>query len=125
MALNLTNQVRSIASVTKAVAAGDLSKKVDVDVQGEMLDLKRTVNRMTDQLNVFASEVNRLAREVGTEGILGGQAQVDNVDGVWKELTDNVNFMASNVRPHMAQLPVTYYWTAYFTSAGYRSSSCK
>lgn len=98
MAMNLTNQVREIAAVTKAVANGDLTKKVQVNVRGEFLDLKDTVNNMTDSLSVFATEVTRLAREVGTEGRLGGQATVKNVAGTWKQLTDNVNVMASNVR---------------------------
>ena len=84
MAMNLTNQVRSIAEVTKAVAGGDLTKKVAVDVRGEMLDLKETVNGMTESLSVFADEVTRVAREVGTEGRLGGQAKVTNVGGTWK-----------------------------------------
>ena len=84
MAMNLTNQVRSIAEVTKAVAGGDLTKKVEVDVRGEMLDLKETVNGMTESLSVFADEVTRVAREVGTEGRLGGQANVTNVGGTWK-----------------------------------------
>ena len=84
MAMNLTNQVRSIAEVTKAVASGDLTKRITVDVRGEMLDLKETVNGMTESLRVFADEVTRLAREVGTEGRLGGQARVTNVGGVWK-----------------------------------------
>jgi osomolarity two-component system sensor histidine kinase NIK1 len=84
MAMNLTNQVRSIAEVTKAVAGGDLTKKVEVDVRGEMLDLKETVNGMTESLSVFADEVTRVAREVGTEGRLGGQAKVTNVGGTWK-----------------------------------------
>ncbi len=84
MAMNLTNQVRSIAEVTKAVANGDLTKKVEVDVRGEMLDLKETVNGMTESLSVFADEVTRVAREVGTEGRLGGQAKVTNVGGTWK-----------------------------------------
>jgi osomolarity two-component system sensor histidine kinase NIK1 len=84
MAMNLTNQVRSIAEVTKAVASGDLTKKVEVDVRGEMLDLKETVNGMTESLSVFADEVTRVAREVGTEGRLGGQAKVTNVGGTWK-----------------------------------------
>jgi HAMP domain-containing protein/CheY-like chemotaxis protein/signal transduction histidine kinase len=97
MASNLTNQVRNIADVTTAVASGDLSKKITVDVRGEILDLKVTFNTMVDQLNAFASEVTRVAREVGTEGKLGGQAQVRGVDGTWKDLTDNVNFMASNL----------------------------
>jgi HAMP domain-containing protein/CheY-like chemotaxis protein/signal transduction histidine kinase len=97
MATNLTNQVRNIAAVTTAVANGDLSKKITVDVQGEILELKNTVNTMVDQLNSFASEVTRVAREVGTEGKLGGQAVVKGVAGTWKDLTDNVNFMASNL----------------------------
>jgi HAMP domain-containing protein/signal transduction histidine kinase/CheY-like chemotaxis protein len=97
MASNLTNQVRNIAEVTTAVARGDLSRKITVDVRGEILELKNTVNTMVDQLNAFASEVTRVAREVGTEGKLGGQAQVKGVGGVWKDLTDNVNFMASNL----------------------------
>ena len=117
MAMNLTNQVRSIAEVTKAVAGGDLTKRITVDVRGEMLDLKETVNGMTESLSVFANEVTRVAREVGTEGKLGGQAKVENVSGTWKAssgvqsptamfilthgiqaLTDNVNTMADNVR---------------------------
>ena len=97
MASNLTNQVRNIAQVTTAVANGDLSKKITVDVKGEMLELKDTVNTMVDQLNSFAAEVTRVAREVGTEGKLGGQAQVQGVAGTWKDLTDNVNMMASNL----------------------------
>ncbi|CAG8526756.1 9716_t:CDS:10, partial [Racocetra persica] len=97
MAANLTTQVRSIAEVTTAVARGDLSKKIIVDVKGEILDLKNTVNSMVDQLRMFAAEVTRVAREVGTEGILGGQAQVKDVGGTWKELTDNVNTMANNL----------------------------
>ncbi|MEP6849240.1 MAG: HAMP domain-containing protein [Acidobacteriota bacterium] len=97
MASNLTSQVRNIAAVTTAVANGDLSKKITVDVQGEILELKITINTMVDQLNSFASEVTRVAREVGTEGKLGGQAMVKGVAGVWKDLTDNVNFMASNL----------------------------
>lgn len=116
MAMNLTNQVRSIAEVTKAVAGGDLTKRTTVDVRGEMLDLKETVNGMTESLSVFANEVTRVAREVGTEGKLGGQAKVENVSGTWKvshytpprsmvrmltrdvqALTDNVNTMADNV----------------------------
>jgi signal transduction histidine kinase/CheY-like chemotaxis protein/HAMP domain-containing protein len=94
---NLTAQVRNIADVTTAVARGELNKKVTVDVQGEILELKNTVNRMVDQLNSFASEVTRVAREVGTDGKLGGQAQVTGVGGVWKDLTDNVNSMAANL----------------------------
>jgi len=97
MASNLTNQVRNIAQVTTAVANGDLSKKITVDVKGEILELKDTINTMVDQLNSFASEVTRVAREVGTEGKLGGQAQVKGVAGTWKDLTDNVNMMASNL----------------------------
>jgi len=97
MAGNLTGQVRNIAEVTTAVARGDLSKKITVDVKGEILELKNTINTMVDQLNAFASEVTRVAREVGTEGKLGGQARVDGVTGAWKELTDNVNFMAGNL----------------------------
>ena len=94
---NLTDQVRNIAQVTTAVARGDLSRKITVDVRGEILELKDTINTMVDQLNAFASEVTRVAREVGTEGKLGGQAQVPGVAGTWKDLTDNVNFMASNL----------------------------
>ncbi|HSY24525.1 MAG TPA: HAMP domain-containing protein, partial [Polyangiaceae bacterium] len=97
MASNLTNQVRNIAEVTTAVARGDLSRKITVDVKGEILELKNTINTMVDQLNGFASEVSRVAREVGTEGKLGGQAQVPGVAGTWKDLTDNVNSMASNL----------------------------
>jgi HAMP domain-containing protein/signal transduction histidine kinase/DNA-binding response OmpR family regulator len=97
MAGNLTNQVRNIAAVTTAVATGDLSKKISVDVKGEILELKNTVNTMVDQLNSFASEVTRVAREVGTEGRLGGQAKVEGVSGTWRDLTDSVNFMASNL----------------------------
>jgi len=97
MAGNLTSQVRNIADVTKAVAAGDLSKKITVDVKGEILELKNTINTMVDQLRSFASEVTRVAREVGTEGKLGGQADVQGVAGTWKDLTDNVNFMAGNL----------------------------
>ncbi|MBA8885862.1 HAMP domain-containing protein/CheY-like chemotaxis protein [Dokdonella fugitiva] len=97
MATNLTVQVRNIAEVTTAVALGDLSRKIVVDVKGEILELKNTMNTMVDQLNGFAAEVTRVAREVGTEGNLGGQAQVEGVSGVWKDLTDNVNSMASNL----------------------------
>jgi len=97
MAGNLTAQVRNIAEVTTAVARGDLSRKITVSVSGEILELKDTINTMVDQLNAFAGEVTRLAREVGTEGKLGGQAQVPGVGGTWKDLTDNVNFMASNL----------------------------
>src|SRR5512144_3351783 len=94
MARNLTGQVRNIADVTTAVANGDLSKKITVDVKGEILELKNTINTMVDQLNSFASEVTRVAREVGTEGKLGGQADVRGVAGTWKDLTDSVNSMA-------------------------------
>src|SRR5213083_419293 len=97
MASNLTNQVRNIASVTTAVANGDLSRKITVDVRGEILELKNTINTMVDQLNSFASEVTRVAREVGTEGKLGGQAMVKGVAGTWKDQTDSVNFMAGNL----------------------------
>ncbi|HEU4938892.1 MAG TPA: HAMP domain-containing protein, partial [Vicinamibacterales bacterium] len=97
MASNLTGQVRNIANVATAIANGDLSRKITVDVKGEILELKNTINTMVDQLNAFASEVTRVAREVGTEGKLGGQAVVTGVAGTWKDLTDNVNFMASNL----------------------------
>src|SRR5437773_2236976 len=97
MATNLTSQVRNIAAVTTAVANGDLSKKITVDVRGEILELKATFNTMVDQLRAFASEVTRVAREVGTEGKLGGQAEVRGVGGAWKRVTDNVNSMASNL----------------------------
>ena len=97
MASNLTAQVRNIAQVATAVARGDLSQKITVDAQGEILELKNTVNTMVDQLSSFADEVTRVAREVGTEGKLGGQAQVRGVAGTWRDLTDNVNFMASNL----------------------------
>src|SRR5207302_94497 len=94
---NLTDQVRNIADVTTAVAQGDLSRKITVDAKGEILRLKNTINTMVDQLSSFADEVTRVAREVGTEGILGGQAEVKGVSGTWKDLTDNVNFMATNL----------------------------
>src|SRR5688500_4646501 len=97
MAGNLTGQVRNIADVTKAVAAGDLSKQITVDGRGEVLELKSTINTMVDQLSSFAAEVTRVAREVGTEGILGGQARVEGVSGTWKDLTDSVNSMAGNL----------------------------
>ncbi|WP_234325977.1 HAMP domain-containing protein, partial [Streptomyces sp. NRRL S-495] len=97
MAGRLTAQVRNIAQVTTAVAKGDLSRKVTVEVAGEMLELKNTVNTMVDQLNGFAAQVTRVARDVGTEGRLGGQAQVPGVAGVWRDLTDSVNFMADNL----------------------------
>src|SRR4026209_67020 len=94
MAGNLTSQVRNIAEVATAIAGGDLSKKITVNVSGEILQLKETINTMVDQLNAFASEVTRVAREVGSEGKLGGEAQVPGVAGTWKDLTDNVNSMA-------------------------------
>src|SRR6185503_17231770 len=96
-ASNLTGQVRNIALVTTAVANGDLSRKITVDVKGELFELKNTINTMVDQLSAFADEVTRVAREVGTEGKLGGQAQVPGVAGTWKDLTDNVNGMADNL----------------------------
>ncbi|MFI9559693.1 HAMP domain-containing protein [Nonomuraea endophytica] len=104
MANNLTYQVRNIAQVTTAVANGDLTRKIDVDAQGEILELKSTMNTMVDQLSSFASEVTRVAREVGTEGQLGGQAQVRGVSGVWKDLTENVNFMANNLTSQVRQI---------------------
>src|SRR5207245_2837316 len=97
MAGNLTGQVRNIVEVTTAVAKGDLSKKITVDVRGEILELKNTMNTTVDQWNAFASEVSRVAREVGTDGKLGGQAAVPGVAGTWKDLTDNVNQMAGNL----------------------------
>src|SRR5262249_21814025 len=97
MAGNLTAQVRNIAEVSTAIANGDLSKKITVDVKGEILELKNTINTMVDQLNSFASEVTRVAREVDTEGRGDGQAEVKGVAGVWKDLTDNVNSMAGNL----------------------------
>jgi HAMP domain-containing protein len=97
MAGNLTGQVRNIAEVSTAIARGDLSRKITVDVKGEILQLKETINTMVDQLNGFAAEVTRVAREVGTEGRLGGQATVPGVAGTWKDLTDNVNVMANNL----------------------------
>src|SRR5205085_250538 len=97
MASNLTGQVRNIAEVTTAVAQGDLSRKITVDVKGEILQLKNTINAMVDQLSSFAAEVTRVAKEVGTEGVLGGQAQVKGVSGVWRDLTENVNTMAASL----------------------------
>src|SRR5205823_4074721 len=97
MAGNLTSQVRNIADVTTAVAKGDLSRKITVDVNGEILELKDTINTMVDRQNAVASEVTRVAREVGTEGKLGGQAEVGGVAGTWKDLTDSVNSMAGNL----------------------------
>ena len=97
MAGNLTGQVRNIAEVATAIANGDLSRKITVDARGEILQLRNTMNTMVDQLNAFAGEVTRVAREVGTDGKLGGQANVPGVAGTWKDLTDNVNLMASNL----------------------------
>lgn len=97
MAMNLTTQVREIANVTTAVARGDLGKRISVEAQGEILDLKNTINTMVDRLSTFAFEVSKVAREVGTDGTLGGQAQVENVEGKWKDLTENVNVMALNL----------------------------
>src|SRR5207302_2036037 len=97
MASNLTDQVRNIADVTTAVANGDLSKKITVDARGEIAELKDTINTMVDQLSSFADEVTRVAREVGTDGNLGGQAEVKGVSGTWKDLTDNVNTLAGNL----------------------------
>src|SRR5436305_430534 len=114
MASNLTDQVRNIADVTTAVAKGDLSKKITVDVKGEILELKNTINTMVDQLHSFASEVTRIAREVGTEGKLGGQAQVDGVAGTWKDLTDSVNFMAGNLTSQVRNIALL----ATLTTAG-------
>src|SRR2546428_813476 len=106
MGSNLSAQVRNIAEVTTAVANGDLSKKITVSVKGEILQLKNTINTMVDQLNTFAGEVTRVAREVGTEGKLGGQAIVRGVAGTWKDLTDNVNLMASGITWSMARMYV-------------------
>src|SRR5204862_2104236 len=111
LAANLTTQVRNIAQVTTAVANGDLSKKITVDVQGEIAELKETINTMVDQLSSFADEVTRVAREVGTDGKLGGQAQVEGVSGTWKDLTDSVNFMASNLTGQVRNIAqVTTAW---------------
>src|SRR4029079_19700205 len=97
MAANLTGQVRNIAEVSTAIASGDLSRKITADARGEMLELKNTINTMDEQLRAFAGEVTRVAREVGSEGKLGGQAQVSGVSGTWKDLTDSVNGMAANL----------------------------
>src|SRR5207302_542575 len=97
MAGNLRSEERHVADVSKAVASGDLAKTITVDVKGEILELKNTINTMVDQLSSFAAEVTRVAREVGTEGILGGQARVEGVSGTWKDLTESVNFMAGNL----------------------------
>src|SRR3954467_10402027 len=104
MASNLTDQVRQIAAVTTAVAEGDLSQKVTVEAKGEVAALARTINAMVDRLSSFADEVTRVAREVGTEGELGGQAQVDDVSGTWRDLTDSVNVMASNLTDQVRQI---------------------
>src|SRR3569623_158134 len=104
MAGNLTGQVRNIADVTTAVANGDLSKKVTVDVRGEISELKNTINTLVDQLSSFADEVTRVAREGGTEGKLGGQAEVKGVSGVWKDLTENVNTLAGNLTDQVRNL---------------------
>ncbi|HKU68501.1 MAG TPA: HAMP domain-containing protein, partial [Candidatus Baltobacteraceae bacterium] len=104
MASNLTSQVRNIADVTTAVAKGDLSRKITVEARGEILELKNTINTMVDQLNSFAGEVTRVAREVGSEGKLGGQAEVAGVSGTWKDLTESVNFMASNLTDQVRQI---------------------
>ncbi|ODT56836.1 hybrid sensor histidine kinase/response regulator [bacterium SCN 62-11] len=113
MAANLTDQVRNIADVTTAVATGDLSRKITVDVRGEFLQLKDTMNTMVDQLRAFAAEVTRVAREVGTEGRLGGQAQVPGVAGTWKDLTDSVNFMASNLTSQVRNIAAVTTAVAY------------
>ncbi|MFD2147387.1 HAMP domain-containing protein [Mucilaginibacter antarcticus] len=104
MADNLTSQVRNIAEVTTAVAKGDLSRKITVNAKGELLELKDTINTMVDQLRAFASEVTRVAREVGSEGQLGGQANVPGVDGTWKDLTDSVNKMAGNLTAQLRNI---------------------
>src|SRR6266478_5374976 len=106
MASNLTNQVRNIAGVTTAVAKGDLTTRITVDAQGEILELKNTINTMVDQLSSFAAEVTRVAREVGTEGLLGGEADVPEVAGVWKDLTDSVNSMAGNLTAQVRNIAV-------------------
>src|SRR5687767_15002137 len=106
MASNLTNQVRNIADVTTAVARGDLTRKITAEAQGEILELKNVINSMVDRLSVFADEVTRVAREVGTEGVLGGQAAVPNVAGTWKDLTDNVNYMAGNLTSQVRNIAV-------------------
>ena len=109
MAGNLTAQVRNIAQVTTAIANGDLSRKITVDVQGEILEMKNTINTLVDQLSSFASEVTRVAREVGSEGILGGQAEVPGVSGTWKDLTDSVNFMAGNLTAQVRNIAACYH----------------
>src|SRR5206468_807831 len=106
MAGNLTDQVRNIAHMATAVARGDLTQKITVEAKGEVAALAETINRLHDALPIFADEVTRVAREVGTEGILGGQAQVEGVAGTWKDLTDNVNFMASNLTNQVRNIAV-------------------
>lgn len=115
MCANLTNQVRSIAKVTTAVAKGDLSQKIDIEVEGEMLTLKETVNKMVDQLNGFASEVTRVAQEVGTQGILGGQAVVQGAEGMWEFLTLNVNVSSSRSLCSKGSISNTFNLTVYGT----------
>ncbi len=122
---NLTAQVRNIAQVTTAVARGDLSRKITVDVSGEILELKQTMNTMVDQLNAFAGEVTRVAREVGTEGRLGGQAQVPGVAGTWKDLTDNVNSMASNLTAQVRNIAEVSTAIAAATSRRKSPSRCR
>jgi len=126
MAANLTSQVRAIAEVTTAVAGGDLSKKIALDVRGEILELKNTINTMVDQLNSFASEVTRVALEVGTEGKLGGQAQVKGVGGTWKDLTDNVNTMAANLTGKLPTSPylIFAHLILFYCSHKSRPSAC-
>lgn len=114
LAENLTNQVRGVALVTKAVAKGDLSKKIDVQADGEILELKVTINVMVDQLRHFANEVTRVSREVGSRGQLGGQAHVPGVQGVWKELTVNVSCASSSLHSLSARL-----WSTYFESSSF------
>src|SRR5256885_2453190 len=114
MAGNLTAQVRNIADVTTAIANGDLSKKITVEVRGEIREMKNTINTLVDRLSSFESEVTRVAREVGSDGILGGQAEVPGVSGTWKDLTDSVNFMASNLTAQVRNI-------ALVTTTGARS----
>lgn len=116
MAMNLTTQVREIATVTTAVAKGDLSRRISVEAQGEILDLKNTINTMVDRLSTFAFEVSKVAREVGTDGTLGGQAQVENVEGKWKDLTENVNVMALNLTTQVRSHPGPRAWSPTLSS---------
>src|SRR3712207_5347704 len=106
MAANLTVQLRDVSGVASAIANGDLTRKITVEAQGEILQIKEVINRMVDQLSAFAAEVTRVAREVGTEGMLGGQAEVPGVAGTWKALTDNVNFMAANLTNQVRNIAV-------------------